>query len=321
MKLLTAEYGDRLCVVCFKSSATIYAKAMPELKTTTLENKEFISGRIARFSARAQVSKLNPGMIIDLTGVITSASLIAAQRAVSIIGLSEVLYSGFYTASAVHRTKPHLTDRYIDSIHSGVKSASADDIKTFALSCDHKSGIILICPFAGWESKQWGMEKFLELAIALSRNYQCVFIGEIGQFSSGDISMFRQHRLEYIQSGSIEELIQAAERSSLFIGNDSGPLYIAAMLGIPTFSIYGPTNPEFSRPAGSHHRVFRSTISCLPKQGEQYCRTDAGRDGCASFECMNLLNSASVIPEVKRFIRELRETQSYNIPEIFPEEK
>ncbi|MGE5363702.1 MAG: glycosyltransferase family 9 protein [Bacteroidota bacterium] len=321
MKLLAAEFGDRLRVVCFKSSAAIYAKAMPDLETTTLENKDFISGRIARFSARTKISKLNPGMIIDLTGVITSASLIAAQKAVSITGLSEVIYAGFYTASVAHRTMPHLTDRYIDAIRDVVKRANPDDVKMFPLSYTPKSGKILICPFAGWEAKQWGMKKFLALGIELSRNYRCVFIGEDGQFSGEDILRFTQHNLEYIQLRSIAELMEAAERSSLFIGNDSGPLYIAVMLGVPTFSLYGPTNPEFSRPAGAHHRVFRSTIPCLPLQSEQYCRTDAGRKGCPSFDCMNLLESASVISEVKNFIEELRNTCAYNIPETIPEER
>ncbi len=34
------------------------------------------------------------------------------------------------------------------------------------------------------------------------------------------------------------------ERANLFITNDSGPLHIAASLGVPTLSFFGPEIPE-----------------------------------------------------------------------------
>lgn len=44
------------------------------------------------------------------------------------------------------------------------------------------------------------------------------------------------------------ELLEALKMGSLFIGNDSGPGHLAAALGIPTFTIFGPQRPEWFLP-------------------------------------------------------------------------
>jgi ADP-heptose:LPS heptosyltransferase len=82
-------------------------------------------------------------------------------------------------------------------------------------------------------------------------------------------------------------------------------LQIAALLGKATFTIYGPTNPEFHLPFGKYHAYVQKNISCSPKKNEKFCFTDAGRDGCPSFECMNLLSVEEVIPRVMDFISRL----------------
>jgi len=102
----------------------------------------------------------------------------------------------------------------------------------------------------------------------------------------------------------VENLIEHINSCSIFIGNDSGPIYIASLLGKPTITIYGPTNPEYSRPIGEHHHVIANTIKCSPEKNKQYCFTTAGMFGCPSFECMNLLNVDEVYNNVAPLIKE-----------------
>ena len=104
------------------------------------------------------------------------------------------------------------------------------------------------------------------------------------------------------ETKNIDDLISIIAGSSIFISNDSGPLQIAALLGKPTFTIYGPTNPEYHLPFGNHHRFIQKIIECSPPKGEKFCFTNAGRDGCPSFECMNLLSVEEVLPQVMDFI-------------------
>ncbi len=43
---------------------------------------------------------------------------------------------------------------------------------------------------------------------------------------------------------SVAELVRLLEQSGLFIGNDSGPGHVAAIQGVPTFTLFGPQIPE-----------------------------------------------------------------------------
>ncbi len=47
---------------------------------------------------------------------------------------------------------------------------------------------------------------------------------------------------------NLTELIALLKNATAFIGNDSGPGHLAAALGIPTFTIFGPQRPEWFLP-------------------------------------------------------------------------
>lgn len=63
---------------------------------------------------------------------------------------------------------------------------------------------------------------------------------------------------------TLPELVVLLRRSRLFIGNDSGPLHLAAATGIPTVSFFGPETPERYGPRGSAHAVLYKGIPCSP---------------------------------------------------------
>jgi heptosyltransferase III len=47
------------------------------------------------------------------------------------------------------------------------------------------------------------------------------------------------------------------ERADAYLGNDSGPTHLAAMLGVPTLALFGPTDPARWAPRGRRVRVLR----------------------------------------------------------------
>jgi len=51
---------------------------------------------------------------------------------------------------------------------------------------------------------------------------------------------------------------------SLFISNDSGPMHLAAALGVPTIGIFGPTDERETGPRGRAVRVVREKVECSP---------------------------------------------------------
>lgn len=62
----------------------------------------------------------------------------------------------------------------------------------------------------------------------------------------------------------LRKSIALISRCNLFITNDSGPMHIAAALGIPTVAIFGSTDPKLTRPLGDNVRVIKRDIECSP---------------------------------------------------------
>jgi heptosyltransferase-2 len=60
------------------------------------------------------------------------------------------------------------------------------------------------------------------------------------------------------RGGTLPTLKGIARRCDLVIGNDSGARHIAAAMGTPTISLFGPTEPEWTRLDLPHERVIAS---------------------------------------------------------------
>jgi ADP-heptose:LPS heptosyltransferase len=50
--------------------------------------------------------------------------------------------------------------------------------------------------------------------------------------------------------GPIGELVAVLRRASLVVGNDTGPLHVAAAVGVPSIGLFGPTRGERNGPYG-----------------------------------------------------------------------
>ena len=55
----------------------------------------------------------------------------------------------------------------------------------------------------------------------------------------------------------LPELAAVLRQAAAYVGNDSGPTHLAAMLGLPTLALFGPTDPALWAPRGRRVRVVR----------------------------------------------------------------
>jgi heptosyltransferase-1 len=60
-----------------------------------------------------------------------------------------------------------------------------------------------------------------------------------------------------IYSGSVPGLIALLRRSRLMVGPDTGPVHLAAAIGVPTVGLFGPTDPRRNGPYGPCHVALR----------------------------------------------------------------
>ena len=303
VKEIQKFYKRKIIVFCYSESVPIYNLKLTDVEFCMIERQHFFfNRRIVGGKIRKKLKLLRPEIIFDLSGVMTSASLIFNSRAREIIGMNREQFKTIYDYFVPIRNKPHLIDMYLDVIAEVIPNINREQIKTFPVSLN-REGKILIHPFGGWKAKEWNLNKFIDLTIKLSAEYDVCLITPEKKIPGDVITSLVNDKINVIQTRSIQELILQIEKCSVFIGNDSGPLYIASLLGKPTFTIYGPTNPEFSRPLGEHHSYISKTIKCSPPKDEQYCFTVGGRAGCPAFQCMNLLQFEDVFSNVLSFIQ------------------
>jgi ADP-heptose:LPS heptosyltransferase len=61
---------------------------------------------------------------------------------------------------------------------------------------------------------------------------------------------------------SLGELGALVARAALLLGNNSGPVHVAAALGTPVVGIYGPTRPARNGPWGRDHVIVSRADVC-----------------------------------------------------------
>lgn len=299
--------NSNITVICFEHSEKIYRQVVSGIEYLILDKSDFhFNGRIASSNAKIKLKSLFPDIIIDLTGSIVSASLIFNSRCQKIYGINEIYFKGIYDRFHPIRTTPHQVDIYFDAIKT-IIPAVKNNFAGYPVEYRNNK-IILIQPFAGWESKEWGFIKFLKLYHRLSSEHKCAFIFPKESINPDIAMQLEEENVKVIQSDIVELLVDAIVECSLFISNDSGPLQIAALLGKPTFSIYGPTNPKFHLPFGKFHQSIKKTLKCSPIN-EKYCFADGG-DSCPHNDCLELLTVDEVYSGVTKFISELKDNFS-----------
>jgi heptosyltransferase II len=62
----------------------------------------------------------------------------------------------------------------------------------------------------------------------------------------------------------MRELAALFSACSIFIGNDSGAMHVAAAAGIPVIGIFGSTDPEGTAPVTQQFTLIREAVSCSP---------------------------------------------------------
>ena len=138
----------------------------------------------------------------------------------------------------------------------------AADVFLKAEGVDMARPLVLIAPGSGWSGKNWFPERFGDVAkwLAKEKNAQVGWVG-----GSGEDSLVPAVRAsDFIWTGKTPRPLLAAvmERANALICNDGGLLHLAAAVGQPTVSVWGPTRPGKWGPKEPLHRQIRKVERC-----------------------------------------------------------
>ncbi len=160
--------------------------------------------------------------------------------------------------------------------------------------------IVGICPGARWETKQWPPGFFADFAAAvasLNPGVRFVVLGSSSEKRLCEKLVEKCGGLEVVNlcgRTSLCELVEAIRVCRCLACNDSGPMHIAAALGVPAAAMFGPTDPAKTGPYGENHLVYQPALDCIKCFG-RYCY---GRD-C---QCHRSLDPRRVAEDVSRLL-------------------
>ena len=213
------------------------------------------------------------GHIIDLQGLLKSALVARLARGTERIGPSfHREGAGFaYTQVAGARDRQrHAVNEGMDVLRLlGLPDSPAEFPVRFPKApiaeARPRVGVV---PVSRWTTKNWPAASFASVARTLqSRARASLFL--IGGSDSVDACAEITARLDRppVNSAGRLSLVETGSLIAgldLLIANDSGPMHMAAALGVPVLSVFGATDPRRTGPFGAGHEVVSLGLPCQP---------------------------------------------------------
>ena len=255
-------------------------------------------------------------LIIDFQGLLKSGILIALARGKRKIGFDKGMEHMEHSYIFLNERIPpvnmdnHALLRSLMLINAlGIKSneieykipvsghtrKSIDSILERHGIKDHEL-LVAINPVAKWKTKLWDNRKFALLADRLTEKYNAsvIFTGSQSDRSTiKDIMSFMNKKaVNLAGETTLKTLAALYEKTKFLISTDTGPMHMAAAVGIPVIALFGPTAPWRTGPFGSEHKILRSGLNCSP----------CFRRQCSTTDCMKQISVEQVMDAVNSIL-------------------
>lgn len=119
--------------------------------------------------------------------------------------------------------------------------------------------IAVVIPGARWHAKRWSELGYAEIVHRLE--VAGVFVVVTGSPAEKElcqqVAAGGTAALNLAGNSSLAEMVALIVAADILVGNDSGPLHVAAASGTPLVGLYGPTDPASVGPYGQMDHVLR----------------------------------------------------------------
>jgi heptosyltransferase-2 len=152
-------------------------------------------------------------------------------------------------------------------------------------------------------AKRWMPERFAALAdrlIAALDADVLVFGSPAERPLAEEIARVMQHT-PTLAAGetSLRQLLALMAQCRLMVTNDSGPMHLAAALGVPLVAVFGSTSERATGPVGARLRIVKHLVPCSPC-GLRECPID--------FRCMDRVSVEEVFKAVLELVKKWKIT-------------
>ena len=158
--------------------------------------------------------------------------------------------------------------------------------------------LIILVPGTIWETKHWTIEEFAGVARQfLHDGFAVALAGTMrDQERCRQIAAAAPGTCDLSGKTTPAELAALIRRAELAVTNDSGSMHVAASLGKPMVSVFGPTNPVHIGPYQRPESVVRVDLPCSPCNYRRLslCPFDHA--------CMKQVTPAMVVERVRKIV-------------------
>ena len=215
--------------------------------------------------------------IINLHGGPTSLVYSLAARGMR-VGTADCQFPRFYHRLAPRAEGRRHTVENTMRLFRGLGLATdpapplyyAPQVQAAAWVREHVTGedYAVIHPGARMSTKRWASQNFAAIARRLAGSGLRPVVAA-GPGEEGVAAETARH----LPAGSvvpgltIPRLAELIRRAKLYVGNDSGPMHLAAAVGTPTVAVWGSSDSIRWRPWRVEHRVVQNPYDCNPCPG------------------------------------------------------
>lgn len=318
LRALRTRFADaRLVFVGFEGLAPLL-KRLPEVDECVLLRDRRLGLLVCdtlRLAARAWRER--PELVLDLevhsraSTVLTT--LTAARNRAGFVHSTAMFRQGLYTHLLYFNRWAHIVDCYLqlgrllgatgdNAALTRPELCEADRREADEWLAAHQiaadGAFVAVNPNVGelCEERRWPPERFArasEELVALGHG-PLVLIGAPSEAAQNEHVLAalgdetRAHVHQAAGRLSLGGTLALLSRARLLLTNDSGPLHLAAALGVPTVSLWGPGLPQTFEPREGRHRVVYRPVYCspclymvdsVPCQGNNVCMQGIGWPG------------------------------------------
>ncbi|HOJ51949.1 MAG TPA: glycosyltransferase family 9 protein [Syntrophales bacterium] len=155
---------------------------------------------------------------------------------------------------------------HVPTLH--VSESGAREAKTLLARLRGEEGrpFVSVNIFSRWAYKEWPLEKWgvLMKRIREEMGYHVLLVGAPNERARAEIFSGWEGVFSAIGETTLGTLAAVLKLSSLHVGVDSAAPIIAAAVGTPTVTIYGPSDWRDWAPVGESHRVVCAPMDCVP---------------------------------------------------------
>ena len=158
--------------------------------------------------------------------------------------------------------------------------------------------LVVLVPGTIWETKHWTIEGFAGVARQfLQDGFAVALAGTVrDQQRCREIAAAAPGACDLSGKTTPADLAALIRRAEVAVTNDSGSMHVAASLGKPMVSVFGPTNPVHIGPYERPESVVRVDLPCSP------CNYRRLSQCPFDHACMKQVTSAMVVERVRKIL-------------------